>query len=217
MYELPIFPLHMVLFPGMPLQLHIFEERYKIMLQDCRKENKPFGVVLIKHGKEVGDQPVVPYEFGCSARILEIEPLEEGRFNLEGIGVERFRIQRLKYDQPFLVGMVDDVPLVPGDEQNLPGLQHALRPRLQKYIQLIAQGRDVSDTVERIPDDPVVMAYLAAMVLQVPLHQKQHFLEIGDCANLLTYLDESYRREVSLIKRILATMPSEGAGHFSRN
>ena len=58
--ELPLFPLNVVLFPGMPLPVHIFEEQYKGMIEDCLDRDKPFGVVLIKEGQEVGD-PAKPF------------------------------------------------------------------------------------------------------------------------------------------------------------
>ncbi len=201
----------------MPLSLHVFEERYKLMIQECRDQGKPFGVVLIKEGQEAGGKLAVPYEFGCTVQITEVEPLAEGRFNLAGIGQDRFRIHSLKYDQPYLVGMVDDQPLLSGVMQELPDLEQKLRPWLEKYIEIIAQGKDVHETLERIPNDPMVVAYLAAVILQVPPKQKQYFLEIGDCANLLAVLYEAYRREVGIIRRIFNTMPSAGAGHFSRN
>ncbi len=217
MYELPLFPLNLVLFPGMPLNLHIFEERYKQMIRECRSKGQPFGVVLIRRGAEAGGKLAVPYDFGCTAQITEVEPLEEGRFNLTGIGQDRFRIHSLKYDRPYLVGLVDDQPLLPGIAQDLPELEQSLRPWLEKYIQIIAQGKDVGDTLARIPHDPMVVAYLAAVILQIPAHQKQHFLEIGDCANLLAALNDAYRREVGIIRRIFKTMPPIGGGHFSRN
>ena len=70
--QLPLFPLNLVLFPGMDLPLHIFEERYKSMIGDCLNQNLPFGVVLIKEGLEVGT-PAEPERIGTSARILHAE------------------------------------------------------------------------------------------------------------------------------------------------
>lgn len=217
MYELPLFPLNLVLFPGMPLNLHIFEDRYKQMINECQAKNAPFGVVLIRQGVEAGGKLAQPYDFGCTAQVTEIEPLEEGRFNLAGIGQDRFRIHSIKYDRPYLVGLVDDQPLMPGVPQDLPDLEQNLRPLLERYIKIIAQGKDVSETLDRIPHDPMVVAYLAAVILQVPARQKQNFLEIGDCANLLAALTDAYRREVGIMRRILKTMPPVGGGHFSRN
>jgi uncharacterized protein len=95
MFELPLFPLNTVLFPGMPIQLYIFEQRYKEMIHDCLKSSQPFGVVLIRNGKEANSHLAEPHYVGCSARILDVEPLEEGRMNLVALGQQRFRILEL--------------------------------------------------------------------------------------------------------------------------
>ena len=76
--ELPLFPLNVVLFPGMSLPLHIFEERYKAMIGACSEHDTPFGVLLIKEGQEVGD-PAEPFQVGTTARITEVQQLEDGR------------------------------------------------------------------------------------------------------------------------------------------
>ena len=87
---LALFPLNTVLFPGMPLPLHIFEERYKIMIGRCIDEDRPFGVVLIQSGTEVGN-PAVPHVVGTTALIAAVKRLEDGRMNLIAVGQERFR------------------------------------------------------------------------------------------------------------------------------
>jgi hypothetical protein len=117
MRELPLFPLNAVLFPGMPLRLHVFEDRYKQMIGYCRQSGAPFGVVLIRSGQEVGGA-AEPYNIGCAASITQIEMLSEGRMNLTAIGYERFQIQSLRHDLPYLVGVVESYPLVnPSPEQ----------------------------------------------------------------------------------------------------
>ena len=75
---LPLFPLNLVLFPGMPLPLHILEERYRAMIGECRDTEQPFGVVLIKEGLEVGG-PADPFMTGTSARIVRVEDMDDGR------------------------------------------------------------------------------------------------------------------------------------------
>ena len=92
MLDLPLFPLNTVLFPGMPLSLHIFEDRYKRMIGECIDSGNPFGVVLIKRGQEANGPLAEPHEIGCTARIIEVEPLSEGRMNIVVLGQKRFRI-----------------------------------------------------------------------------------------------------------------------------
>src|SRR5205814_5524803 len=84
-----LFPLNTVLFPGMPLPLHIFEERYKLMIGRCLEEERPFGVVLIQSGPEVGGT-AVPHRVGTTAHIAAVRRLDDGRMNLIAIGQERF-------------------------------------------------------------------------------------------------------------------------------
>ena len=71
MTELPLFPLNVVLFPGMVLPLHIFEPRYREMVNYCLDEKKPFGVVLLREGEERGG-PAIPYQVGTAARIMRV-------------------------------------------------------------------------------------------------------------------------------------------------
>ena len=96
--ELPLFPLNVVLFPGMRMPLHIFEERYKTMIGQCVEREQPFGVVLIKEGKEVGD-PAEPFRTGTSARITRVARLEEGRMNIVTHGERRFELVEIRSRQ----------------------------------------------------------------------------------------------------------------------
>ena len=118
MYDLSLFPLETVLFPGTPVQLHIFEPRYRAMIQLCLDENRPFGVALIRQGLEVGG-PAEPYRVGCTARIVDVERLPDGKMNLTALGDERFRILKLRHDQPFLVGQVEALPLAAAHSMEL--------------------------------------------------------------------------------------------------
>src|SRR5918992_5774702 len=103
--ELPLFPLNVVLFPGMRLPLHIFEERYKAMIGDCLEREAPFGVILIKEGAEVGG-PAEPFRTGTTARITQVQRLEEGRLNIMTRGERRFELVEIIQQRPHLVGLV---------------------------------------------------------------------------------------------------------------
>ena len=84
-HELPLFPLNTVLFPDMPLPLHVFEPRYLEMMDYCRRERMPFGVVLIQSGPEVGG-PSLPFSIGTMARVTHREPLDSGSLNIVATG-----------------------------------------------------------------------------------------------------------------------------------
>src|SRR5258708_18104478 len=103
---IPLFPLGVVLFPHMPLRLHIFEERYRQMMRDCEERGTGFGVVAIRAGTEVG--PVAqPHDVGTLAQLRHVEQLADGRYNLLVVGASRYRIGRISTARPYLVGEVE--------------------------------------------------------------------------------------------------------------
>src|SRR5690242_121607 len=104
--KLPLFPLHTVLFPGMSLPLHIFEPRYRTMINECLSSGAPFGIVLISSGREVGE-PAVPHTVGTTAHISGAERLPDGRLNIEVVGQQRFQIIELHQDQSYLTGTIE--------------------------------------------------------------------------------------------------------------
>src|ERR1019366_4022278 len=103
--EVPLFPLSTVLFPHMPMSLHIFEERYKAMMRDCRKASTTFGIVAIRSGQETGGG-AVPYEVGKLEQLDEIEELPDGGYNLVVVGASRFPTPAISHHRPYLVGSV---------------------------------------------------------------------------------------------------------------
>ncbi len=134
MYELPLFPLNTVLFPGMPISLHIFEPRYKLMVEECLQSSQPFGVVLIRDGVEALGPLAEPHMVGCTAQITQIERLEDGRLNIIAIGVDRFHIRSLSHDKPYLVGVVETFPLDHGDPESVETAGERLRPWVERYL-----------------------------------------------------------------------------------
>ena len=113
--ELPLFPLNnVVLFPGMKLPLHIFEERYKEMIGRCSETDSPFGVLLIKEGQEVGET-AEPFTVGATARIAEVQRLDDGRMNILTQGEQRFRVVEIIQEIPYLVGLVQLLEEETGD------------------------------------------------------------------------------------------------------
>jgi uncharacterized protein len=217
MFELPIFPLNTVLFPGMPLSLHIFEERYKEMISYCLESKSPFGVTLIRNGQEALGPLAEPHEVGCAAQIIDVEPLDGGRMNISALGQSRFRILSLKHDKPFLVGLVETFPL--GDQQ-APALQSSslrLRPMVERYMKILTDVWDVSLDPHELPREPLVLAYLAAVLIQVPADQKQTLLSSERAIDLLTEVNAMFRREVALLDAISTTEKPSLEHSFSLN
>src|SRR5450631_4583716 len=115
---LPLFPLGTVLYPGLLLPLHIFEERYRQLVHDLLDGPEPrrFGVVAIRKGRETGMEGVSSlYEVGCTATLRETEEHDDGRFDLITVGTQRFRLESLDESRPYLQGAVEFLPEDDGD------------------------------------------------------------------------------------------------------
>lgn len=220
MFELPLFPLNTVLFPGMPLKLHVFEERYKQMINWCIEKRQPFGVVLIKEGSEV-EQPfsrmTEPYMVGCTAQITQVQPLPQGRMNIAAIGQERFQIFSLNYEQPYLVGNVELYPLKSDDPLEVLRGGRTLRGWLVRYLQILADAGKIRFDASQLPNDPLALAYLGAVLLEIPMPQKQKLLDINYATELIAELRAMYRREVALLNAMLTKVEDDErqSGPFS--
>jgi uncharacterized protein len=140
--ELPLFPLNTVLFPSLPLPLHIFEERYKLMIGTCVVTDNLFGVCLIRDGVEVGG-PAEPFEVGTVARIAEVERLPDGRMNLMTFGTSRFRLDEVIQREPYLVGRV--VVLEPDREPAADELVADVADRLLRYLREVRGAARLPD------------------------------------------------------------------------
>src|SRR6185312_13797003 len=113
--EIPLFPLHVVLFPGMALPLHIFEPRYRRMTSDCLDSNLPLGITLAMPGSAKGHE--IPARVGAFARIIDYERLADGRYNLLTIGTQRFRIVELQQGKRlYLTGCVEPLEDTPDSD-----------------------------------------------------------------------------------------------------
>lgn len=204
---LPLFPLNTVLFPGMVLPLHIFEPRYRVMIQRCMRLNDPFGVVLIREGVEVGGE-ATPYEVGTSAYITHAERLGDGRLNIQTVGYQRFRIQEVTQEAPYLIGRVEDYPLEDAETAETGTLAERLRPDLMAYLQDLAEMTEASFDLDNLPEDATALAYMAAILLPLPALEKQRLLEVRDLLMLLRAEEDLLRREKMLLGFMQQERPS---------
>jgi len=204
MRELALFPLNTVLFPGVPLHLHIFEPRYRLMIRRCIEENQPFGVVLIRHGMEALGPLATPYEMGCSVRIIRQEPLSDGRMNIIVIGDERFKILKLDYAQPYLTATVECAPLENPQALNVLRRIPHLSQSILQYARLLTQIDETVTNMEPItlPADPLPLLYMAAGMLQLPAYEKQPLLESENTSQLLNQVSRLYKREIAMLARM---------------
>jgi Lon protease-like protein len=199
--RLPLFPLGTVLFPGLLLPLHVFEQRYRRMVRDLLaepEERRRFGVVAIREGREVGAEGVrALHAVGCVARLRRVDPYDDGRYDLVATGERRFRLVGVDDSRPYLSAEVEPLDEPPGEAADL--LAAAVAIRFGAYRR--ALGGEVGDD---LPDDPGLLSYLVAATAVLDLDDKQRLLEAPDTAARL-------RREVRLLRRetaLLGLLPS---------
>jgi len=147
--ELPLFPLHTVLCPGVALPLHIFEERYRLLVEHCVEHDEPFGVVLIRNGRDVGPLRGEVAGVGTTALIRQVGQYPDGRFDIVTIGGSRFRILALERDRaPYLVGRVEMLPEPIGDAPAARRLATTVSERFLRYLELVQPEDDGDDGPE---------------------------------------------------------------------
>lgn len=203
--EMPLFPLnHVVLFPRMVLPLHIFEPRYREMINRCIDERLQFGVVLIDEGQEV-DGGARPHLVGTAARIARVDRLDDGRMNITTIGTQRFRILKLDYSRSYLSATVAPHPVINGSTKNAFELARRMTPRVVEYIDLLSAASNTKLQHANLPDDPAMLAFLVGMSLQVGHDQKQKLLELPGIPEMLQFEVNLLAREILFTRHMLET------------
>ena len=181
--KLPLFPLGSVLYPGLVLPLHIFEERYRQLVADLLGGPEPqeFGVVAIRHGRETGvDGVSALYETGCTAVLRRLEKYEDGRYDLIAVGGRRFTLLTLGDQAPYFSGEVEFLADEPGDEAEAGVAVPAVQQAFRAYLDVLADRGGAQITVPELPDEPLLLSYLVAAAVVVDLPVKQQLLEEPD-------------------------------------
>ncbi|MDR3032873.1 MAG: LON peptidase substrate-binding domain-containing protein [Kitasatospora sp.] len=209
---LALFPLGTVLYPGLLLPLHIFEERYRQLVRDLLAGPEPgqFGVIAIRQGRETGvDGVSALYEIGCIAAVRQVREHPDGRFDLVTAGTQRFRLASLQPGRPYLQGEVDLLAEDTGDEAAaaaaVPGVQRALRD----YLAALASRGAGEVTIPELPDGPVALSYLVAASMVVDLPDKQALLAEPDALHRLQAGRELLARETAML-RTFTSAPAPG-------
>jgi uncharacterized protein len=210
---IPLFLLRTVLFPHMPLSLHVFEDRYKQMLEDCLDSGQSFGVVAIKEGEEVGGE-ARPCEVGTLARIVSVERLDDGRMNLIISGASRFRVLREIPGKPYVQADVDYL-----EEEEPPAdgtLSRRVKRAFEGYLAGLRRMAPNLSSVPAIPAEDEVLGYLVAAMVETPLDARQRLLEAQTPAERMEMELKILRFEADLVnRRVLPTAVAEVS--FSRN
>ena len=196
---MPLFPLGLVLYPGVMLPLHIFEDRYRQLVRellDMQDGTRLFGVVAIKAGREVGNEGITAlHQIGCTAELRYAEAYEDGRFDIIVTGMARFRLLEVEPSAP----MRADVDLLSDDQspQSIPLAGRVARQFVSyREALLSAQGMqdEGDDDAPELPEDPAELAYLVAAAMILDLSDKQLLLAAET-------VDDRLRLELALLKR----------------
>jgi Lon protease-like protein len=204
--DMPLFPLGVVLFPGMMLPLHIFEPRYREMINRCLDEELPFGVVLINQGTEAG-APAEPHPIGTAARITKVERHPDGRMDIMAVGTRRFRIEELNYSRSYLSAEVSHFPVVNGDTRLATEQAQRVRPKLYEYVDLLSSAAGIRLHLDRMPEDPTNLAFLTAIAMQVRSEDKQRMLSLSGVPEILDMANYLLGRELQLLRYMIDTQP----------
>ncbi len=200
--HLPLFPLHTVLFPGVPLPLRVFEERYKLMVKRCLEEDGAMGIVLIRSGSEVG-APAVPYDVGTLARITRVDKKNDGTLSVTTVGERRFRIRSVDGSQPYAVG---DVELLDDEQPDVPDrLLEAVRDRFTAYVQLLRRLARQDQGDVPIPRGALDLSHIVAANLQISRVDQQSLLE-DPPSERLRHENQLLRRELTIVEHLGAVV-----------
>jgi Lon protease-like protein len=206
--RLPLFPLGAVLFPGLLLPLHVFEERYRVLVRELLEQpadQRRFGVVAIRQGREVGADGVTAlHEIGCVARVRRIDPHEDGRFDLVTTGAQRFRLTGLVDGRPYLTGAVELLPDEPAGADETALLDRAVRGAFGHYLQALATAQGEEPGELELPTDPLVLSYAVAATVLVDLDDRQALLASPDVTSRLRAELAVLRRETTLLRTLTA-------------
>ncbi|HEY0098884.1 MAG TPA: LON peptidase substrate-binding domain-containing protein [Pyrinomonadaceae bacterium] len=219
--ELPLFPLPLVLFPGVPMPLHIFEERYRRMLADVRAGNNLFGLSYFDLNTATNTRPA-PGHVGCAAEIVEAQLLPDGRSNILTVGLIRYRlVEYVELGEPYLVGRVEFFEDEPEDEALLLERAHEVAELFMRIARAVRNLNDDRAGLPELPDaEPERLSFLVAAAMELDAEAKQGLLELRSGAqrlerigNLLSQVVGNYEERARTHK--LARGNGHGGNHLN--
>lgn len=196
--SLPLFPLpNVVLFPGMSLPLHIFEEKYKKMISNCLESNKQFGIVYTK-GKMCA-------EIGTIAEIIDVEKLNDGRMNILTEGKRRFKILKILTEEPYHEASVQE--LIDEEiqiDKNLKKLIKEIKTLSSRALKLFDKiFNDKISKKLKLPDEPNELLFLVSANLTCPHESKQEILETKSITDRINKVFPLLKSEIERLEVLL--------------
>jgi ATP-dependent Lon protease len=216
--ELPIFPLALVLFPGVPLPLHIFEPRYRQMLNDVRAGNSLFGVSYYDASTSEKDMPATGH-VGCVAEVTETQTMPDGRSNILTVGIIRYRLEEyVERDDPYLLARVS---YFEDEEEDATSLSESARDVAETFTRIARAVRAINDERANLPDisdtEPQRLSFLVAAAMEVDTDVKQELLELRSTSERLQRLRDMLAHAVSSYEeRARVHALAKGNGHSGK-
>jgi len=196
--ELPVFPLPVVLFPGVPLPLHIFELKYRQMMEDIRATNNFFGLAYFDSSTGQGEIPAAGH-IGCVAEVTETQTFPDGRSNILTIGLIRYRIESyLERGDPYLVA---NVSYFEDDDEDQSILADSAGEVAETFSRIAQAVRTINDERTSLPDisntEPQRLSFLVAAAIEIEADVKQELLELRSTSERLRRLRGMLTRAVT--------------------
>jgi len=201
--RLPLFPLGVVLYPGMLLPLHIFEDRYRRLVRDLLDGPEPrrFGVIAIRKGRETGVEGVQSlYEIGCTATLRRVEEHQDGRFDLVTVGTQRFRLLALDQTLPYLQGEIELLPDEAVDGAAAVPAVRAVQAAFRGYLNALTEWGGATVRVGDLPDEPVLLSFIVAAAMVIDLPERQALLDEPDALRRLAAERAVLSRETAMLR-----------------
>lgn len=216
--ELPVFPLPVVLFPGVPLPLHIFESRYRQMISDVRDGNSLFGLSYFDSSASEKDFPPEGH-VGCVAEVTETQSLPDGRSNILTVGLIRYRVEDyIERGDSYLVGRVS---FFEDEEEQPESLSESSREVAEIFTRIARAVRIINDERAGLPDisdtDPQRLSFLVAAAMEIETDVKQELLELRSTSERLKRLSDMLGRAVTRYEeRARMHELAKGNGHSGK-
>lgn len=205
---IPLFPLGTVLFPGLLLPLNIFEARYRQLVRDLLEgpdDARRFGVLNIRHGREVGaDSVEALYAVGTTATVSRVVEQPDGGYEVLTVGTDRFRLLELDHGRPYLRGEVELLGDPVGDEAEARARVPELLASYRAYLTTLTASRGTSLDLPELPDQPQLLSWLVAATVLVDPSVRQQLLEAPDTAARLAAEITLLRTETRLLRTVSA-------------
>jgi Lon protease-like protein len=202
--EIPLFPLpNLVLFPQVAVPLHIFEERYKLMINRCIDQDSVFGLVLLREDAEEESESTI-HRVGVTARVVQVERQADGRMNILCAGESRFKVTEFTGRTPYWTGIVEFFEDEVEKQDALQGAFDEVSRLYKQAMQLTSKLKGAEIPQMDFPDSPLALSYMVSYVLDLDAPRKQELLETTSTIVRLHSLAVDLERIISQLQAQIA-------------